>query len=1577
MDQFTGIVARSLAEAPGDGFVLREFVLRWRDDGRTSEMLDTLDRGSLETLALGLAEVAYVRGLALFYLDHYESALASLSEAAERRPGWNWPVFYSVRILQSQFRPEAEYRRGFDAALADPDTRAAVLIHKVWRLHDLNERTRLLEDLAMLRTDRWVACVYDVLAFLYDAREPRRGAYERAIDRLRQAHGALIEDTAHALATRISVQLPPRDALAILESQAKRPHAGQGWSVERAELLWRIGHVDRALEVLDALPSKSLPAYDLWLQIAEYILSASDLLQQIEQRSRPGLEDTIVEREARILSELGRKSEADALLALRAKENPAALIWNRFSELTYADVQAASALTDSLQAAGVDSSLIEQQRTWLRRQTGDLSLLDLETTIEKQSLAFYVIGLALAHIHDAERGLELSRRFIELAPHDTAQLLDLLNAALARNRLDIAAEIRARLLEDCADCPLVAEANMRFLLVSGDERSANAELDRVMSRADLTPYFCITLVPLATALNRVDDAERLVNRAYEKRPGWQLAQASKARFLIDGGRLREAGEIVDRLMQQFPARKSYQDLQFSVGVTLTEVMEQDEGWRTAQFESFNHDLQSTDWIAERRATLDTTGAIARYLLEQYSYVLRDDGDFAQRERRVIEILSDEGLSEFGVQTIDFRPDLGTPQILLARVVHPDGSVQETPHDDVVVSGVDGGGIDVDDVRRLSLPFRNLRVGSVVDFVYELGYTPLLANSWSFRHDFVTGLPAIESVLEVRLPKDFPVRLYERHGPPDKNEWSDGPYRFVRWTLKNNQPQAFAALEPDFYDRIPWVGFSTHASWAEAGVEYGEFFWPKVAIGSDLRSEVRRQVRGAGSTTEKLQRVYDYVTSRTRYVAIELGQGALVPTPAETVLRRGYGDCKDMAALMIGMLEAVDVEAHPALVHPRPHSLTVPEFVEPSNFSHMIVRVLDRDRELYSDPTSGQGCADHLDPSLEGMYTLVVPRDGDAELRRIPIHPSQHHGFTMQMDVYPAADEVRLEVDATYRGHLGDRLRTLLRGAADNDRLNVIDRMVGYGAWEGCTRTDYAVEELGCGRLRLTATYVDSSSTNKSRKRLPLRLNTEVADPLFDYPSPDDERTTPVRINHAFADTAVIRVHEGEDWTVDGRIAPITISADSYRGRIASSWIDTDDGRALQIIQTFALDDPEFLSHEYEPFYMDWIRFRVGVMQTYSLRRVLDQERVQRYRNYVAQYPDDVAFALRAADDILGDDLGGLGADGRERRDIAREFLKGFLGSAETMPLVIYAITETRDGRYLRADSILTVAYERSPDDLMVLYMAVFVKSELEDRDAQIELLRRILRRTGDSNVQLDLIRALYASGRFDDAAKAEARYFALNADADSTDILYARLAGHEAADRCKESTETLRLLESRIDEDDARQARVAYFNACDAYEESTKLLEELWADSPFDAKTSNNLAWSYAILGQQLERAEELSRAAIMLSDDPTASRNTRGAILARQGRWDEARALFVEARDTDDRPRHWSVNEYFVGLCDYELGRREEAIQRWQTALRITTSSAWRQKIERSLELARTGGDVTQPVFSTASGNGSEAATR
>ena len=95
--------------------------------------------------------------------------------------------------------------------------------------------------------------------------------------------------------------------------------------------------------------------------------------------------------------------------------------------------------------------------------------------------------------------------------------------------------------------------------------------------------------------------------------------------------------------------------------------------------------------------------------------------------------------------------------------------------------------------------------------------------------------------------------------------------------------------------------------------------PQAPLCAADKALLAKIIAGASSPKEKLKQIYDWVRKNVRYVADERGLHGNVPHAPSYVLKKRFGDCKDLSNLVIKLAAAAGVETVPVFagVGPKP------------------------------------------------------------------------------------------------------------------------------------------------------------------------------------------------------------------------------------------------------------------------------------------------------------------------------------------------------------------------------------------------------------------------------------------------------------------------------------------------------------------------------------------------------------------------------------------------------------------------------------------------------------------------------------
>ncbi|HJR55871.1 MAG TPA: tetratricopeptide repeat protein, partial [Rhizomicrobium sp.] len=248
--------------------------------------------------------------------------------------------------------------------------------------------------------------------------------------------------------------------------------------------------------------------------------------------------------------------------------------------------------------------------------------------------------------------------------------------------------------------------------------------------------------------------------------------------------------------------------------------------------------------------------------------------------------------------------------------------------------------------------------------------------------YFEAFPRTTSFNEVRetitAPKSFPLYVESHEVEAGKKE--DGANVTYTWHYSapkpvTDEPETFAPLE-----HMPRFIVSSFKDYVQMGRAYAALAEPKRVVSPRIRALAEEITAGTSDPRAQVQKLYEWVSTHIRYVAIELGTGSFVPHDVDAIVVNGYGDCKDHDILLQALLKAKGIDAHSILINSDSnYTLTeVPTFVA---LDHVITFVPQFD--LYLDSSVGLAPFGVL-PLQQYGKPMVVASASSARLGKMPL-----------------------------------------------------------------------------------------------------------------------------------------------------------------------------------------------------------------------------------------------------------------------------------------------------------------------------------------------------------------------------------------------------------------------------------------------------------------------------------------------------------------------------------------------------------------------------------------------------------------
>lgn len=403
----------------------------------------------------------------------------------------------------------------------------------------------------------------------------------------------------------------------------------------------------------------------------------------------------------------------------------------------------------------------------------------------------------------------------------------------------------------------------------------------------------------------------------------------------------------------------------------------------------------TDLIAAAASAPRREGEDVHVLDTQLELAVDAEGRTERRFRRVFVLRTARGVDEWGAIHVGWAEWHEERPEVAARVITPDG-VAHTLDPAAISEATDPNAraLTYSDEKVLRAPLPALSPGVIVEeTIVQREHTPFAAEGAGISVYLAPSEPTdrfrATVTVDDRLPLTWRMEGTELRPTESRRKGA----RVL--TLEVSPLEPVPPMEDGTPLEVlpPVLYASTAKSWSVLAAKYAEIVDSRLA-GADLGAKA---AAARGTATERRAIIAALLAEvrKTRYVGIEFGRSAIVPaTPAE-VLARGYGDCKDKATLLVGMLRASGIPADVALLRTRDVGLPSP-LPGLEDFNHAIVHVGGPD-ELWIDPTSDWTPVGDLPWTDQGVPALIASRSSRG-LATVPLLASTASHLQVNVDV---------------------------------------------------------------------------------------------------------------------------------------------------------------------------------------------------------------------------------------------------------------------------------------------------------------------------------------------------------------------------------------------------------------------------------------------------------------------------------------------------------------------------------------------------------------------------------------------------
>lgn len=425
-----------------------------------------------------------------------------------------------------------------------------------------------------------------------------------------------------------------------------------------------------------------------------------------------------------------------------------------------------------------------------------------------------------------------------------------------------------------------------------------------------------------------------------------------------------------------------------------------------------------------------------------------DGSSRKEVHALVKINDELGVRQFARLSFDFNRSFQQVEIPLLRITHPSGGVidvlpsaiTEQPNPAVVNAPA------YQDVRVKSVRILGLEPGDSLEYrvITTTSDAPLAPDFW-LDHTFDRSGVVAKENFEIDLPASL--------APPTAH-WGDNlpqvphkvaiagsgstPEPFIQKLAEGTEERVLYRYEVEdaakkLKDRLssdtadgmgdvelgflsPWGS----PSWAGLSHRLYSIFVPRDPLARETIELARQLTRGAETSSQKSERIYDFVSKKIKTIDLPLGSTGFRLRPAADIAASGYATQEDKVALFLALAKAAKSDATSGVLIGPSKDLGA-SMARPSAFAHILV-------------SAG---LDILDPSVEVAPFRMLPASyrGSEALFLRPA-AEEHDGVASVLAQIPKdlpfSSSQRVQLDATIdsMGSLTARAHYTMRGDAE-------------------------------------------------------------------------------------------------------------------------------------------------------------------------------------------------------------------------------------------------------------------------------------------------------------------------------------------------------------------------------------------------------------------------------------------------------------------------------------------------------------------------------------------------------------------
>jgi transglutaminase-like putative cysteine protease len=328
--------------------------------------------------------------------------------------------------------------------------------------------------------------------------------------------------------------------------------------------------------------------------------------------------------------------------------------------------------------------------------------------------------------------------------------------------------------------------------------------------------------------------------------------------------------------------------------------------------------------------------------------------------------------------------------------------EKSKYKEIPLSGLtrqreDDNSVFFDDSYFYHLSFPAGQAGNQANWSYTEKYRDARFLPTFYFQDYLTQR---KGSLLIRAPKNVELKWHIFNDQENKiqfKQFEKGGYRHYEWTVEDLPAVKREERSPKYSYFVPLVVFHVTAIQEKdqtvpvlSGLnDLHKWYYETIRKvdeppAAQLTEVAKKLVVPEDSEIDIVRKVFYWVQDNIRYIAFEDGMRGLVPHKPSYVLDKRYGDCKDMASIIVGMLKSLNIKSYYTWIGTRDIPFQYSMIPTPLVDNHMIATYIDKDKNyFFLDGTSNFTSLYLPSSMIQGKEAFIILNDTEYEVKKVP------------------------------------------------------------------------------------------------------------------------------------------------------------------------------------------------------------------------------------------------------------------------------------------------------------------------------------------------------------------------------------------------------------------------------------------------------------------------------------------------------------------------------------------------------------------------------------------------------------------